>query len=540
MAEVVLVVLLIPLVWSAVVCGLRRLAGHPVPDDRAEKYQLLIMVTPVLIGAIWISVAPWVSASLPSPWPRLDESPVALPRLMVPIPAAVLRTGAGPEPWLTGAMLAAWGIGACVRAVPMAVTLVRLGRLAARAETRLVGGVPVRIAAYPLPPLALGRATVLIPAGLMASMSSRDLALIIRHEQAHLGRKDPYFFALLSLLDAALWFNPFLHGQTQRCRLAAELACDAAASGKNPEEREAYARVLIQTLKHTAGTVRSHAPAAISNVKSGDYRMRLSEIMHAAPAVRKPKRRWIYGALAVALVPVAALQFAWAKGSGVPPAPAPASAAASDAAPPFTAPVPGPISTAFGVRTDPRHGQARFHQGVDFPVAAGTPVRAAADGRVSTVTEMAGYGKVVEIDHGHGLLTRYAHLDQQKVSVGDAVKAGQVIASSGDTGTGGIGPHLHFEVWKDGRPQNPATALGLNVSAADESTLRAVRVRADGDVLAGEGGAELRVHGDLVQADYIRWNRRSGATEVRGHVTVTHADGAKTAGGGWIPAGLAD
>ncbi len=124
------------------------------------------------------------------------------------------------------------------------------------------------------------------------------------------------------------------------------------------------------------------------------------------------------------------------------------------------APVDGPISLGFGPRPRPLDGKTAFHQGVDFPVPVGTPVRAPADGKISAVRSVWGYGKVVEIDHGNGLKTRFAHLDDQQVTVGDEVRAGQVIATSGATGTlADAGPHLHFEVWKNGKPIDPATLL---------------------------------------------------------------------------------
>jgi len=539
--QIVLIVLLIPVAWSALVAGLRRVAGNPKPHDRGEKYQLLITIAPVLLGALWLSLAPLVSLHLTLPMPMLDDSAPDGQSVTLTTAPSTVKAAFDPRPWLIGTVLAAWGFGVLVRATPLAASMVRLSHIAARAEYGDIAGVRVRLTKARLPPLALGRATILLPEALVAELAPQELRLIIRHEQAHLDRKDPFYFAVLSGLDALLWFNPFLRAQTRRCRLAAEMACDAAASGRNARERAAYAKVLIRTLKHTAGTVRQHAPAAISNVKSGDYRMRLSEIMHAAPAARKPKRWRLYAALAAALVPVAALQFAWAQQAAppaaAPPDVAPPTSMPAATAPAFTPPVDGPISLAFGMEFDPVKGKTRFHEGVDFPVPIGTPVRAMSDGKVSAVSEKWGYGKIVEIDHGNGLMTRLAHLDSQKVAVGDTVKAGEVVATSGNSGGAGgtVGPHLHFEVWKDGRPQNPATILGLKVSTADDITLRAPRIHAVGDVVTGEGGAELRLPRQTVRADYIQWNRATGKTEARGHVTVIQPNGQVTAGGRWRP-----
>jgi len=453
----------LPLAWSAVAAGLRRLMlKNSAPSDATEKYQLLIILAPILLGALWLAVSGWLPVHVPLP-PLMaeDAAPVAVHAVAVKAVKAHAVTHLPLVPFVLGL----WATVALIRLAPLGLGLVKLRRLAARATVRDIAGAVVRITPATMPPVAWGRSTILLPEGLAAQMSPAELALILRHEQAHLDRRDPLYFAVLAALDALLWFNPFLRGQTQRCRLAAELACDARAMGKNPFERETYARVLIRTLKHTAGDVRQYAPAAISNVKSGDYRMRLQEIMHADPAARKPKRRGIYVVLALALTPVAALQFAWAQTAA--PTAAPAQAPAQPGAPApqpvtsaFLAPVDGPISLGFGPRPHPLDGKTAFHQGVDFPVPVGTPVRAPADGKISAVKSVWGYGKVVEIDHGNGLKTRFAHLDGQQVAVGDEVKAGQVIATSGATGTlADAGPHLHFEVWKDGKPIDPTAML---------------------------------------------------------------------------------
>jgi murein DD-endopeptidase MepM/ murein hydrolase activator NlpD len=125
---------------------------------------------------------------------------------------------------------------------------------------------------------------------------------------------------------------------------------------------------------------------------------------------------------------------------------------------PSSAPVEGPVGSGFGFRTDPFTGRGALHTGLDFPADTGTPIVAAAGGMVVTTEVHPGYGNLVEIDHGNGLLTRYAHASKVHVKTGDLVKRGQRVAEVGNTGRS-TGPHLHFEVLVDGVPQNPARFL---------------------------------------------------------------------------------
>lgn len=116
------------------------------------------------------------------------------------------------------------------------------------------------------------------------------------------------------------------------------------------------------------------------------------------------------------------------------------------------------ISSGFGYRRDPFTRRGAMHRGLDFKGPRGAPIYAAADGRVSFVGRKAGYGKVVEIRHGNGVLTRYAHLSGFTSQVGDEVEAGDQIAKLGNTGRS-TGPHLHFEVRINDRAVNPRPFL---------------------------------------------------------------------------------
>jgi murein DD-endopeptidase MepM/ murein hydrolase activator NlpD len=118
----------------------------------------------------------------------------------------------------------------------------------------------------------------------------------------------------------------------------------------------------------------------------------------------------------------------------------------------------GFIGSGFGWRTDPFTQAMTRHEGIDFAAPVGTPIHAAAGGIVVLAEPHPVWGNVVELDHGNGLLTRYAHASRLLVAAGALVKRGQKIAEVGSTGRS-TGPHLHFEVHQDGVPQNPAKFL---------------------------------------------------------------------------------
>src|SRR5690606_38668804 len=117
------------------------------------------------------------------------------------------------------------------------------------------------------------------------------------------------------------------------------------------------------------------------------------------------------------------------------------------------------ITSGYGGRADPFGGGRAFHKGTDFPARKGDPVLAVGDGVVSFSGRRSGYGKVVEVDHGNGYVTRYAHNSRLVVQVGDLVRSGQEIAKAGSTGRS-TGAHVHFEVWQEGRVLNPRKFLG--------------------------------------------------------------------------------
>jgi murein DD-endopeptidase MepM/ murein hydrolase activator NlpD len=121
----------------------------------------------------------------------------------------------------------------------------------------------------------------------------------------------------------------------------------------------------------------------------------------------------------------------------------------------------GWMSSAFGRRKDPFNGRSVWHEGVDFDGKEGSDIVAVAGGVVTWSGERHGYGEMVEVSHGSGYTTRYAHNKENLVKVGDIIKKGQVIALMGSSGRS-TGPHVHYEVYKHGRPVDPASYVHRN------------------------------------------------------------------------------
>lgn len=132
------------------------------------------------------------------------------------------------------------------------------------------------------------------------------------------------------------------------------------------------------------------------------------------------------------------------------------------------------MASGYGYRHDPIYGTTKFHEGMDFSSAIGTPVYATGAGTVRSAGWESGYGNSIDIDHGFNYLTRYAHLSQILVKPGQSVKRGDLIGKVGNTGKS-TGPHLHYEVRYRGAPQNPVNYyfMDLTPEQYDEMILQA-------------------------------------------------------------------
>lgn len=136
------------------------------------------------------------------------------------------------------------------------------------------------------------------------------------------------------------------------------------------------------------------------------------------------------------------------------------------------------MSSGFGMRFHPILGFSRMHQGLDFAAPSGTPVVASAAGKVIQAGWGGGYGNVVRIEHRNGLVTRYAHLSRIDVKAGQQLTQGQRLGAVGSTGLS-TGPHLHYEVWVDGKPVNPAQARYLSGNQLAGAELQRFRAELD-------------------------------------------------------------
>jgi hypothetical protein len=124
------------------------------------------------------------------------------------------------------------------------------------------------------------------------------------------------------------------------------------------------------------------------------------------------------------------------------------------------------IGSGYGDRIDPINGKLAFHSGIDFDAPIGTPIRCAGGGRVKAASMVSELGNMIEIDHGNGLVTRYAHTSKMLVKVGDLVTPGQIIGEVGNTGRS-TGPHLHFEILHNGRYVDPSPYLSIGAQISN-------------------------------------------------------------------------
>ena len=233
--------------------------------------------------------------------------------------------------------------------------------------------------------------------------------------------------------------------QQESAALEARLAAEAEAARQAEEARRAEAARQAEAARAAEAARQAEAARAAEAARQAEAaRSRRTTAPAPRPAPAPPPR---------AAAPA--------------PAPPAARSAPTSSGGVLSRPAPGRLSSGFGYRTHPIYGDRRMHAGQDFAAPTGTPVRAAAAGRVvqavSNPGATSGYGSIVVVDHGvvggQALATTYAHLSSVSVRAGQRVERGQLVGAVGSTG-GSTGPHLHFEVRVAGTPVDPRRYLG--------------------------------------------------------------------------------
>ena len=452
-----------PLLWAMLSLAQRRwpaLAAQRSVWLGAQLVLAAVFVLPLLPDTRQLSVVPEVSVPvfLASAAPGV---PLAMAAPVAGLPSAAAWLVLVPSAWgliyLLGIACAAWR---WQRGHAMLRTLLQL------AQRRRLHGMDVLEVAAPISPMLVGvwRPRLLLPAHL-AQFTPEQRQLVIAHELTHARRRDPVLLLLAKMLQALLWFNPAARWLAGKLAWAQELGCDRQVlAGRAPRQRQQYAAALVKQLGLQTQT------QPLPGLAFGGGRM-AERLLCMRDGQRRPPRALralmvlllcAIGAASLALQPA----LAWAVAA------TPAAALTGPATAPATWRNPLGSMRVTGFFGVVRQLTPQGHSGIDLGARRGTPVRAAADG-IASVSEDARLGKAVRIDHGAGVASLYAHLDRVTLTTGMAVTAGQAIGTVGATGLA-TGPHLHFEVTRDGRLQDPQQWLaGLDATA----TARALRTR---------------------------------------------------------------
>jgi beta-lactamase regulating signal transducer with metallopeptidase domain len=307
---VVLVVGLIPLLWSGAVALLRGITGRSVRAlaMRLEAAILILMIAPVLVGALLLVLA---QLAPDAPLPGLDLRDIEWPQVWAPSPreTAAAPVLAGVDVWSIGSLIvvAIYLVGLAGAAFRLIGTRRRLDKIAATGVPCSTLGADVRITDETIPPFASWCGAIILPRVLVQTLPRVDFALIIRHERAHLDRGDPRSFWALAWIDVVFWPHPLVRRQTARCRLAAELACDTAVTEGAPACRVAYAGAFVAAIELATDSP-LWAAGILSARTRGEHRVRLTQILSPAPASRSKLTRLSVAAAALLVVPMGAVQ----------------------------------------------------------------------------------------------------------------------------------------------------------------------------------------------------------------------------------------
>ncbi len=369
--------------------------------------------------------------------------------------------------WSTIGMLAlaVYGFGAALHLVRLVAGRWRVASIALAAKPAgHFSGIPVfkSLAAHTpfawTPMARRNRSKIVFPATYFETFTTSQLVHIAEHECQHILRRDDEVGMILRVAKALLWGLPFTHAAFARWVQACEVQCDAAVLSDKPNEmRSTYAQTILQALHITANRVMQYPAASFSTHRLRNEKMRIRHIMAGtAPTFKHTRDRLALLGVAACLTLAGGAGFASLANAD------PAGAVKSDAGQvTFGAMVTGRFTAPYGKSFDPfRDGTTRVHKGIDIAGPSGTPILAPADGVILAATDIydgkPAYGKVVVIETASDTQTMFAHLNDYSVSVGQAVKKGDLIAEIGNTGKS-TGPHVHIETHVGGERVDPAS-----------------------------------------------------------------------------------
>jgi hypothetical protein len=258
---------------------------------------------------------------------------------------------------------------------------------------------------------------------------------IIEHEKLHGRAYHTLDLIATELFVAFLWFNPFVYFFRRDLKSVHEFQIDNSLL-KGDVKKSNYLKQMLNNLECS-----NKAVGFCNNFNGSTIKKRIEMIM------KDKSSKWKLGRylFLLPLISLMTMSFSGkANNEGSIPSVSPIKVGEYDK-----------ISSEYGMRIHPITREKKFHYGVDFAAKTGTPVIATANGIVTKVIFLENsYGKLVEIDHGNGFLTRYAQMSEYAVKEGDKVKKGDVVGSVGESGRS-TGPHLHYEVLNDGENVNP-------------------------------------------------------------------------------------
>ncbi|MDP8937495.1 MAG: peptidoglycan DD-metalloendopeptidase family protein, partial [Actinomycetota bacterium] len=300
------------------------------------------------------------------------------------------------------------------------------------------------------------------------SEAARYASMLLQSSSmGELASKRSYIKAVVGTQSEAIAADERLRDEVKDLRDQLERSKAEASSQRNVIAGQ---RVRLQQSRDAQDTVRQQAAAELSQRNSlraqvldrkADFEAQVEVLKRESAAIAENLRR--RQAAAAAAAPQAQPQRPAPSGGGSGGGGGGGGSSAPAARPApgkLLNPIPGaPITSGFGPRVHPIYGDARLHTGVDIGAGSGTSIRAAGDGVVVTAGTMSGYGNTTIVDHGGGIATLYAHQSSIGVSEGQRVTAGQTIGRVGCSGSC-TGPHLHFEVRRNGDPVNPVPYLG--------------------------------------------------------------------------------